>query len=171
MRSAWARSALRRLVAAGALVGGLALALGLHPVEGGGEVLLRQVGALQPHVDDLDAEVARLDDRGVADAVHQPDAVGGEHRLGADRAQRLADVGVQDRLQPLGRGLHAADADGAAELADVGDAPAGEGVDDQPAVVERRDLQRVGVEALDAAVVEDDVLDERDLEGEARAAP
>ena len=108
---------------------------------------------------------------GVADAVHQPDAVGREHRLGAHRAERLADVGVQDRLQPLLGGLHAADADGAAELLDVGDAPAREGVDDQPPVVERRHLERVGVEALDAAVVVDDVLDERDLEGEARAPP
>ncbi len=124
-----------------------------------------------PHVDDLDAEVARLDDRGVADAVHQADAVGRQHRLGADRAQRLADVGVEDRLQPLGGRLHAADADGAAELADVGDPPAGEGVDDQPAVVERCHLQRVGVEALDAAVVVDHVLDEGNLEGEARRPP
>ena len=54
-------------------------------------------------------------------------------------------------LEPLLGRLHAADADGAAELLHVGDAPAGEGVDDQPPVVERRHLERVGVEALDAA--------------------
>jgi hypothetical protein len=158
---------LGRLVTARPLVRRLALALGLHALEGRGEVLLGQVGALEPHVDHLDAEGAGLDDRGVADAVHQPDAVGREHRLGAHGAEGLAHVGGQDRPEPLLGRHHAADADGAAELLDVRDPPAREGVDDEPAVVERRHLEGDGLDALDARVVVDDVLDEGDLEAEA----
>ena len=48
--------ALRRLVAARDLVGGLALALGAHAGIGRGQVLLGQVGPGQTHVDDIDAQ-------------------------------------------------------------------------------------------------------------------
>jgi hypothetical protein len=49
----------------------------------------------------------------------------------------------------------------------VGDAPARKGVDDQPALVERRHFQRLGVERQDAPLIVDHVLDQRQLEADA----
>ena len=111
---------------------------------------------------------ARFDDGRITDAVHQPDAVVREHGLGADGTQRLTDIRRQDRLKSLLGGGHTATTDGAAELLDIRDPPAREGVDDQPAIIEGRDLERLRLEPLDTRVVEDDVLDEGDLEGATR---
>ena len=62
---------------------------------------------------------------------------------------------------------HPAHTDGFPKLADVGDAVAREGVDHEPAVVGRRHLDRVDVTRQDPVVVIGDVVDDRQLEGQA----
>ena len=159
---------LRGLAAPRALVRRFPLALGPHPRIGRGQVLLGQVGAGQAHVDDADAQRLRLLPGQVADLVHQRRPVLGQDRGRGNRAQDGADRVRQDPLNPALRLLDPARADGAAELRHLDDLPAGERVDHQAAVVQRRHLHRVCLQPKDAGVVGHDGIDQRQLEAEAR---
>ena len=70
-RSALARMRLACARALGAELGRLALTLGAHAVEDVLGVLLGQVGALDAHVDDLEAELLAFLVHLLGDALHQ----------------------------------------------------------------------------------------------------
>ena len=70
-RSAFERISCALLAALGAELRGLALPFGLHALVDRLAVLLRQIGAADPHVDHLDAVLIGLPVELVADARHQ----------------------------------------------------------------------------------------------------
>ena len=157
---------LGRLAAPGDLVRGLALTFGPHPGIGGGQVLFRQVGAGQAHVDDLDAQRLCLAPRRVADLAHQVGPVLRQHSGRGDRAQHPADRVGHDPGQALLGEIDAALAGRAAEGHGVGDLPAGKRVHDQPAVVQRRDLHRFGRQPQDPGVISHHPIDQRQLDAQ-----
>ena len=148
--------------------GGLLLARGLHPAIGGIERrAIGQIGGLDPHVDDLHAILPRFAIKRGADFAHHLAAFRREQRLEGVAAQLLPQHRGKDRLELLDHlGGGAAGAD---HLHRIDDAEAGEGVDLQPEAIRGEHLLAVHLHREHASVDPDDILDERNAEGEAGA--
>ena len=137
------------------------LALGLHAAEHRLRILRRQVGALDAHVDDVDAEalgarlhlVADVGHQLVALVAHDVDDRGLRQRAAQRRIQHAAElrVGALDVEHRL------------IEPQRIGDPVAHEGVDLEPLVLGDQHLLPLVVEREDALVDVDDRVDERDL--------
>ena len=176
-RSALARICLALLRALGAELGRLALPFGLHAVIDRLAVLLRQVGAADAHVDDVNAERLRVMIELIAHLRHQLLALVA-HDVGQ---RRLAEHAAQRRIEQDGElRAGAGRADRLIIFQRVDDAVAREGVDHEPfaglagagigAVAARGDhfLRRL-FDVEDALVDIDDAVDERHFHVKARA--
>ena len=93
--------------------------------------------------------------------------LGREQRRERLLAELVADFRAEDRPQLLVELLLGAGADVHQQRID--DPVAREGIDLEPALVGREDLLALHVDVLDALVDPDDLVDERDAEGDARA--
>ena len=131
-------------------LGGLAEALGAHALEHVLGVLLRKVGALDAHVDDLEAELLALLVHLLGDAVHQLLAAVAHELLEGGRAEHAPQRRFHDRPKP--RAHVPLVAHRLIEEERVGDAITREGVDDDALLVGGGDLLRLRVEVEDAAV-------------------
>ena len=124
-----ARIAWALLAALGAELGRLALPFGLHAVIDRLAVLLRQIGAANAHVDDLDAERLRVVIELIAHLSHELLA-SVAHHVGQ---RRRAEHAAQRRIEQDGElRTGAGGADRLVKLERVGDAVAREGVDHEP---------------------------------------
>ena len=150
----------------GAQFGRLALTLGLHPLEHRFGVLLRQIGPAQLDVDDRHADALGLLIDLSPDLLHQLGPVVAHHFEEAGIRQHRAHRRRQERVEALIAALHGANT--LVEAHRIDDAIAGEGVDHQTLLVRRDQLLRIEVEIENALVEIFDVLDQRDLEIEAR---
>ena len=147
-RSALARISWRLLAALGAELGRLALALGLHALIDRLAVLLRQVGAADAHVDDLNAE--RLRTR--RSSCSRICAISSSRLLRTTSAsvaspstRRSAELSRIDKLR-----IGALRTDRLIELERIGDAVAREGIDHEPfaGLAERRHCALSWLEAI-----------------------
>src|SRR5437588_2740396 len=124
---------LRLLAALGAELRRFALPFGLHALIDRLAVGLRQIGATDAHVDQLNAVLIGLPVELVADARHEALAFVAHDRDEGDLAQHPAQRRVQQRGELDVGGLDRADA--LIEAQRVLDPVAGEGVDDEPLLV------------------------------------
>ena len=159
----------RELRALGAKLRRFRQALRLHAFEGLLRDLGQEIGALDAHVDDIDADLCGERAQLLAHLYHHVAALLGERRLEAALAVDAAKRGVEPRAHVLARDFEAA-GHVLAEFPRVGDLEGDEGVDDVAAPVAHLHADVLEIEA------EQPVLDDldrvartrRDLEVDAR---
>ncbi len=120
----------------------------------------RQVGPLDPHVEDLDPVLARDAVERRPHVIHDALAFGGQQRGELDAPELVADFGAEDRAKLLaqlplvpGANIHQGRID---------DTIARERVDLEPALVGRQHLLALHVDVLDALVDPHELLGKRD---------
>jgi hypothetical protein len=140
----------------------ISAAFGLHAPIDGLAVGLRQVGALDAHIDHRDAKALAFRIHLLGDLLHQRVALVSHHGLEARGAKHAPQRGLEDRPKP--RPGDAFIAHGLVEQQRIGNAPTGKGVNNKTLLVRGDHLLRRRVEIEQALVEERDVLDERNLE-------
>ena len=123
---------------------------------------------MQADIDHLKTQFLGLGDRGIAYAQHQCGPIRAENITGRDRAQHFTDPRAQDGIEATFGEGDTAVAYRFAEAPHVSDAVSGKGIDHETPVVQRRNLQRIHFAAEDTVVIAHQLLDERDLEANAR---
>ena len=150
-------------------VGGRALlTLGLHAAKHGFRVFLGQVGALDAHVGNLDAETPRAHAHLVTDVSHQMIALGAHDVADGGVRKRGAQRRIQHAAELCVGALHVEH--GLIKQQRVGDAIAHESVDLKALIVGHQDFLSLVFERKDAFVDIYDIVDKRHLHVEARSA-